>query len=328
MFIRSIGISLPKEKVTIRQPELSKYDHFEDEPEISFYRASAKDSPFSFAKDALDKALANAGLTGDSLSAVIYADSLIKDYAQWSLSAALCEKLGLHGTMFMDIYQACNFLAVVELVIDLLKARPEMKRVVVVTSRVLPSLLGDHSSIEKGAFLSDGGGALIIDKERGDYEILSVATNYNSRLAHFIKLSYGGTEALKKSDRVELWDIRKCKERFWDGREPTYDEDFFSIKNENRKTVLAKALLKSSDVSWTIFPNYCRFYNEDGLKAFPCIDIDKTSVKIGMRFSHMGATDVIVNLHNMSPLIKAKDIVLMNQDGAGHSFTSMLLRKV
>jgi len=328
MFIRSTGIALPDEKVTLGPDFLRSKQHYEDEKEVSFYRASDEDSPLSLACRAAEDALSKAAMNAGDLDAVIYNKSLLKDYEQWSLSSAICNRLKISGTMFLDISQTCNGLAGVELARDLLASRPGFENIMVVTSQILPPRLGSHEQIERGGILSDGGSAWIISRGGGQYEIMSLIGGYNSRICDFIKLPYGGTEALKKSDRVEEWSAAASKDAFWDGREPSYEEDFFGPIRNNIRRSLEMAGIEARDVSFLIFPNYCRLYTSYIVEMFPNIPFEKTSTGVGMSFSHMGASDVQVNLSALHLDIGRGDLVMVHQNGTGLSFASMLLKPV
>ena len=327
MFIKGIGLGLPREKVVLGPEFLKDKTYFEKEKQVSFFRADRNDTPFTLACRAVEDALRKCGIRAMDLDAVIFADSLIKDYQQWSLSAALCNHFKISKKMFLDVYHGCNLLPTIELAKFVLDSNKSFKNIIVVTSRVLPPALGNLEDVDRGAVLSDGACAVILSREAGSYEVLSLVIDYEAELCGLYNLPYGGTELLKDFRGIPKWDIAKLKDEFAGGR-ANFDDFFFVPKKKNIADGLAKAHVKTKDISWLVMPNYCRYYLSASLESFPHIPSERTSADTGMKFSHMGAGDVLINLSDMDPHIAPGDLVFVNPDGVGFTFGSMVLRKI
>lgn len=328
MFIKGIGIALPRNKITLTRAELSSIENFEEEAEASYYKASISDTPLSLALTAVKNALSNAEASPLKVDAIIYADSWLKDYQQWSLASALCRDLGIPDRMFLDIYQGCNLLIAMELAQNIFTGRRDFKNIIIATSKILPPKLGDHKTIDRGSFHSDGAVAVLLNKDDGEFEILSNSILYNAKLCDFVRLPYGGTEALKKSDKAMPFSQVEAKDNFWNGKEPAYDDDFFIPQRKNILMTLQLAGMHPKDISYLVMPNYCRYYNNVRLDMFKTIPLSRTSVETGMRYSHMGAADVMINLNFMLSRMKKGNLILLNQDGAGFTFGSMIIKKI
>lgn len=326
MFISSLGVYLPKRKITLTQDFLKKKEHFEDEKTASFYKADPSESHLSLAVSAAQEAIKNARCDPEKIDAVFYAEAFIKDYQVWSLSAALCDALGIPRKMHLDVFLGCNGVAALQTAMHLFGSQPDAKKILVTASSYLPSRLGKHEFVDRGGILSDAGTAILLDSQAGAYEIVAIRTDYDGSLSHFIKLPYGGSEALKTSDRIEPWSIADQKDSFLEAYADT-SKKISARRRENVTTFLKEQHIRSTDVSYLILPNYCRLYNKYILETFSHLTLEKTSVNVGMQHSHMGAADVFVNLQAMSPQFRPGDLIFVNQDGVGFSFSSMLLRK-
>lgn len=329
MYISGIGTAFGGQKIELTREFLRTKQHLEDEDRVVYYKASDDETPFTLAYAAAADALKSADITAQDLDAVIYANTLLKDYSTWSMSAAICNKLGIIETRFLDIYQGCNGMAAaVELSKDLLGANPSWNNILIATSSVLPEVLGDHETVDRGGIMSDAGSTIVLNRKGGMYKVLSTSLHFLSRINDFIKLPYGGTEELRKTDKVAKWNIVSIKDEFYSGSEPDYDESFNNPRKNNIFETLKLAGVDIKDVSYFITPNYCRFYNSKLCELFTHLPPENFSTDIGMNFSHMGASDIIVDLNAMKERIKSGEVVVLSQDGAGFSFGCIVVRKV
>lgn len=329
MFIASIGKAIPEKRVNLGPDFLRTKGHFEEETAVSYYVASPDDTPFTLAASAAEDALRESTVPASEIDAVIYVNALMKDYASWSLSAALCNHLGIPKAMFLDIYQGCNGLAGVDIAVNMLKARPDMQRILVATSQVLPPLLGSHKTIDRGSIISDGAAAMIIDRNMGDFEIVQLALGYNATVNDIAKVPYGGTEVLKETDVVSAVDGEAMKAAYIEAQQVDIEVQFFMPIAEIVAKTLRDASVAASDVSFVAMPNYCRLFNGWTAQIFPHIPQSNTSVELAMQHSHMGAADAWINLQAMSANIMATSgMAFVFQSGMGYSVGGMLVRPV
>lgn len=329
MFIKNISYVLPGKKMTVGREALSSKEHFEDETKASYYVAGPLDTPSSLAIKAVGSAIRRAGVKKNGCQMVVYAQSLLKDHQAWSLSASICDSLHLKNASFLDIYQGCNGgICALELIDKISPFHKKGDFAIMATSTLLPRTMGDHLTLEKGGFLSDGAAALVLSGDTGQYEILSTDMKYDPSCNEFIKLPYGGTEFAKKGERVGRWDLIGTKEAFTkDSGEEKIFENFLKIRTDSTLSALKKARAGVKDISFVVVPNYCRLYNRDIISLFKHLGPGDLSTDAGMEISHVGAADIFINLARMDGKIKKRSLVAVMQDGAGISSGCAILRK-
>lgn len=329
VFIQSIGLGLPQERVRLGPEFLKTKRHFEDEPEVFFYRAGPQDTPFTLALAASRDAIQKASLEPSRIGAVIFAETLVKDYANWSMSAELCVGLGIPHVPFLDIYQGCNgLMAAIHYARNLLVSDPALENILCVTSLVLPPVLGRHEEMDTGGIFSDGASALVVSRTSGKYEILSLDMLYDAGLNNMIRMDTGGFRHMQTHTAYDPFNVERCKSEFMGDRSRQVLEQFSRLGHQSVQAALKKAEVSAADIRFLVAPNYCRFYLQPIVEMFPHLPPAQMSLDRGMTFSHMDSADIAITLNAMDAAIQPGERGLLHQDGAGFSFGTAVLRKL
>lgn len=144
------------------------------------------------ARDALDRALADVGWTGDQLDAVLCATSFVDDVLP--ATASLIARDASPNAVAFDINAACASAPYAVSVAHAMLAAGAMERVAVCTAE-RPTAWADYEDRESCVYWGDSAGVLLLQRERPDegFRLRCVALSNDNAHPEKVRVRHAGT---------------------------------------------------------------------------------------------------------------------------------------
>lgn len=312
------GIWIPQGKIDLKslreQGRFSEQD-FQEQAYVSLNHDEMKTSRSDVAFSVTQQALQDAGISANQIGFTAFASFSGKDRLGWCQSADLNRRIGNPKTPFMDVYQGCSgVLAAVGVALTKLTMNLEMQSALVAGVDVFPK--SEKWNMDHGVCFGDGGGAWILDKSHGPFEILSFHDEYDADVNDML---YSQDEAYNmkpsKGKFIEEHGIQFVLDRFEDCSRKVYSR------------CLKDAGIRAKDIKSIVIPNFGKDLIE---KIIPIYDmqLSQTTWELGKHSGHMACVDPIVNLYqaNQQQRFLAGDHIYILVHGAGISVIGMIVK--
>ncbi|MFD9792206.1 3-oxoacyl-[acyl-carrier-protein] synthase III C-terminal domain-containing protein [Streptomyces sp. NPDC059070] len=278
-------------------------------------------------------ALAAAGWSGADVDLVTHAWTYHQGHDFWSPANYVAHHIGASTATAIGIQQMCNGgAAALEVAAARMIADPGVARAAVTTAdRFLPPAfdrwLGDYELV-----YGDAGTALLLDREHGPYELLSVATVARSE---YETMHRGDDEFSSMPRTLPRVDVRRTKRAFVaSGAEPRFAATLVEAVLEAVHTALTEAGLAPDDPR-------VRFLALPRLGAGPLEEFFHPAVeRLGLRHAeilnlgggtgHLGAGDSAANLAvlDADKRLAEGEVALLLSLGGGFSWSCVAVRAV
>lgn len=288
---------------------------------------SAPEMAVSAATDALNAA----GWDGASVDMVTHAWTYHQGHDFWSPANYVAHHMGASTATAVGVQQMCNGgAAALEVAAARMIADPSVARSAVTTGDrfLAPAFdrwLGDYELV-----YGDAGTALLLDRERGPYELLSVATVVRSE---YETMHRGDDEFSSMPRTLPRIDVRRTKRAFVaSGAEPAFAAALIEAVLEVVSTALTEAGLTADDPK-------VRFLTLPRLGAGPLAEFFLPAVdRLGLRQAevlnlgggtgHLGAGDSAANLATLhaEKRLAEGEVALLLSLGGGFSWSCVAVR--
>lgn len=312
------GVWIPKNRVDLqsllKNQKITQED-FEEYAYTTLFHGGMGETRSETVFEAANQALKDAGIMASELDLTVFASLTGADRASWSQAADLNRRLEQPLTAFIDVYQGCcGIMAASEVAIMRLLTDSDAKAALVAGVDLFTE--SEKWNADFQTFYGDGAGAWIFVKEKGPFQVLSLACGYDADLNDFIY----------KDD--SKFSLKGSKEKFLESKGIEYIYEHFNRAAEKTfSTCLNDAGISKNQLDYFVVPNLSKSLLEKMMKVYD-FPLSKTSWEIGRGIGHLAGVDPIMNLYlaKKQGKIKSGDHVFIVTHGAGISVMSMIVR--
>ncbi|QTD96711.1 ketoacyl-ACP synthase III family protein [Streptomyces cyanogenus] len=332
LYLRSIGVSLPAERVTLA--EAFEAGHCRPNEFTGSDLVEVPVAPgtpgVELAADAARRALDLAGLPVEQLALLIHATMFSEGPEGWAPVGYVMRELGCGQIPGFEVSQGCNgTLAGVELAAGWLALAPEGAGALVTAG-----LQADLPQVERwrsagfGMAIGDGGSALLLGKEEGIARIEAVNSLTYADLEAMhrgdLPLAQGGTGAPAKVDvpgRAREFAIARRYNQF------DFHRIFTMMYAEVTQRTLKEAGFTTDDLERVVFTNAGAEIIEADLLQPLGLPLSRATWDFGRTIGHIGASDQAISLDHLlrSGQLDAGDRVLLVGGTQGYNVSSVVL---
>lgn len=294
---------------------------------------SPDDSAPEMAVIAGREALKAAGWDGGALDLVAHAWTYHQGHDFWSPAGYVARYLGAPRALAVGIQQMCNGgAAALEVALSRMAADPAVSRCAVTTGDRFPAPVFDRWTGDYEVAYGDSGTALLLDRDEGPYEVLSVASVSRSEFEDMHRGDDDFSDAARPRPTV---DVRRTKRAFVaSGAEPRFAAALIDAIAEAVGTALRDAGLTPDDPSVKVLAlprlgvgTLAEFFDPAvgklGLRHAEALNL-------GTRTGHLGAGDSAANLADLHAQgrLAPGDVALLLTLGGGFTWSCVAVRAV
>lgn len=312
------GVWIPQGRVDLQsllKTNQIKQEDFQEFAYTTLFHGGNGNTRSQTVYEASVQALKDANIPASRLDLTVFASLTGADRPSWSQAADLNRRLEQPLTPFIDVYQGCcGIMAASEVAIMRLIADANAKTALVAGVDLFTET--EKWDADYQTFYGDGAGAWIFAKEKGPFQVLSLACEYDADLNDFIY----------KDDYK--FSLKNSKEHFLASRGVQYIYDHFDRAAEKAlATCLKEAGIGKDQLHYFVIPNFSKSLLEKMLEIYD-FPLSKTSWEIGRGIGHLAGVDPIMNLYlaKEQGKIKTGDHVFILTHGAGISVMSMIVK--
>jgi 3-oxoacyl-[acyl-carrier-protein] synthase-3 len=273
-----------------------------------------------------DRLLTEFDVDPGSLDAVVYFGSSHKDFAVWQAAPHIAHRLGASNAFALELdYVSCGAPVAVRVVRDLLRAEPELTRVLAVAAS-RESYLLDYAN-ERARFMfnfGDGAVAALFEADHPGHEVLGADMIVDGSFSLDVKVPAGGSVEPATAETVaarrhflDVPDPRSMKERL----DPVSVPNFVAVARRAAERSDASlgdvALLCGIHMKRSIHEEICAAV---GVAPDRAMYLDDTG--------HMSGVDPILALDRAwrDGRLAAGDLVLLLAAGTGYTWAATCIR--
>ncbi|MBA3875922.1 MAG: 3-ketoacyl-ACP synthase [Anaerolinea sp.] len=262
----------------------------------------------------------------ESLDAVVYFGSSFKDYQIWQAAPHIAHRLGARGAFALELdYMSCGAPVAVRVIRDLLRAEPELSRVLAVAAS-RESYLLDYANARSRFMFNFGDGAVAALFEGGTsvHQVLGADMIVDGSFSLDVKVPAGGSVEPASAESVaagrhylDVRDPASMKERL----DPISVPNFVAVARravaQSGASMDQVSLLCGIHAKRSIHEALCAAL---GIRSDRAIYLDDTG--------HMSGVDPILGLDRAwrSGRIKDGDLVLLLAAGTGYTWAAVCIR--
>ena len=261
-----------------------------------------------------------------SIDAVVYFGSTYKDYQVWQAAPHIAARLGIRSGFALELdYMSCGSPVAVRVVRDMLRAEPELHRVLAVAASRESSLL-DYGN-ERARFMfnfGDGAVAALFDGGSDRHEVLGTHMLTDGSFSLDVKVPAGGSVEPASAETLaarrhylDVPDPLSMKQRL----DPVSLPNFVAAAEETMARSGASldrvALLCGIHMKRSMHEEICRAL---GVSLEDAVYLDDTG--------HMSGVDPLLGLDRASRdgRLREGDLVLLLAAGTGYTWAGACLR--
>lgn len=327
MFIRSLGIYLPKERMGAEEiAHRAKLPLEVVKEKLGILEKpipGPADHPAEMAVWAAEEALRGANLGPETLDWVISIVEEYKDYPVWATAPYLAQRLGAKGALGMDLNQKCaSFLGALEVARGLMATRGA--KAILVAGGYRNGDLVDYQDPHT-RFLYDlaaGGGAALLTREGTGLRVLSLAHRMDPELALAVKVPVGGTRTPLSPETLSEFYLRVEDPQAMKARlDATSIPTFLKVIQE----ALEEAGYTSEDLDYLALLHMKRSAHRAVLEGLGLREEQSIYLE---RFGHLGQLDPILSLvlARREGKIREGSLVALAVAGVGYFYGAAILR--
>ncbi len=303
---------------------------------IERLRVAAEDEhPSNMAIKAAKAAIESGDIDPLSIDIVVYTQAFFSDHIIWPDYAEIQKEIGAVNANSLKILQQCNgMIAAIDYIYSKMFSDKSVNVALIVAAEKYCKPLMNRWKSSNTAFWGDGASAVIIRRGEASNVILGVSLTTDGTYNRIWQASYKGGTVLPFSNEVTLEKDEMLADFVRSGGVYQTDENMRKIvvdsmvskNNQVLKNVL-KNVNENIEINKVITVNLAT--NWPGKIANSLnVSIENTSSYIAKDYAHMGACDLIFNLHIMRQdgHIQRGDNVVLFSGGAGYSAGCVLIR--
>lgn len=275
---------------------------------------------------AAERLMAECEVDPGSLDAVVYFGSSYKDYAIWQAAPHIAHRIGARNAFALELdYVSCGGPVAVRVVRDLLRAEPELNRVLAVgASR--ESYLLDYAN-ERARFMfnfGDGAVAALFEGDRVEHEVLGAHMISDGSFSLDVKVPAGGSVEPASPETLaggrhalDVPDPASMKERLDPVSVPNFVEVARRTVERSGFGLADVAVLCGIHMKRSIHEEICEAL---GVAPERAVYLDDTG--------HMSGVDPILGLDRAwrAGRIAPGDLVLLLAAGTGYTWAAACVR--
>ena len=261
-----------------------------------------------------------------SLDAVVYFGSTWKDYQVWQAAPHIAHRLGARNAFALELdYVSCGGPVAVRVVRDLLRAEPELKRILAVAASRESYLLDYANQQTRFMFnFGDGAVAALFEGDATEHEVLGAHMIVDGSFSLDVKVPAGGsvepTSAATVAagrHRLDIPDAASMKERLDPVSVPNFVAAARVAAERSGATLDQVALLCGIHMKHSIHEEICAAL---GISVERAVYLDDTG--------HMSGVDPILGLDRArrAGRIADGDLVLLLAAGTGYTWAAACIR--
>ncbi len=261
-----------------------------------------------------------------SLDAVVYFGSTHKDYAVWQAAPWIAHRLGARRSFALELdYVSCGSPVVVRVVRDLLRAEPELIRVLAVAASRESHLLDYTNDRTRFMFnFGDGAVAALFEGGAADHEVLGAHMILDGSFSLDVKVPAGGSVEPASAETVasgrhhlDVLDLASMKERLDPVSVPNFVEAARCAAEKSGASLGEVSLLCGIHMKRSIHEELCGAL---GIKLDRAVYLDDTG--------HMSGVDPLLGLDRAwrAGRIATGDLVLLLAGGTGYTWAAACIR--
>jgi 3-oxoacyl-[acyl-carrier-protein] synthase-3 len=261
-----------------------------------------------------------------SLDAVVYFGSTWKDYQVWQAAPHIAHRLGARNAFALELdYVSCGGPVAVRVVRDLLRAEPELKRILAVAAS-RESYLHDYANQQTRFLfnLGDGAVAALFEGDAVEHEVLGAHMIVDGSFSLDVKVPAGGSVEPPSAEtvaagrhRLDIPDAASMKERLDPVSVPNFVAVARTAVERSGAGLDQVALLCGIHMKRSIHEEICAALGIDPKRA---VYLDDTG--------HMSGVDPILGLDRAwrQGRIADGDLVLLLAAGTGYTWAAACIR--
>lgn len=290
--------------------------------------AAADEHVSDMAVAAAGRLLTESEVDPASIDAVVYFGSTWKDYPVWQASPLIAHRLGCTQAFALELdYVSCGAPVALRVGRDLLRAEPELRRVLLVGACREGHLL-DYGN-ERARFMftfADGAVAALLEAGDGGSEVLGCAMRTDGSFALDVKVPAGGSVAPASAETVaagahalDVADPADMKRRL----DPVSLPSFVAV---------AEAALKASGATLGEVAHLCALHTKRSMHVALCeaLGIPTERATYLDDTGHMSGVDTLLALDRAGRggALADGDLVLLLAAGTGYTWAASVIRWV
>jgi len=295
--------------------------------------ASDNESPSVMAIEAAKSAIERAGIVGKEIDLVVYTQAFLPDHLIWPDYAEIQHAIGAINANSMKILQQCNGqLACLDYVYAKMQVDQSINIVLIVAAEKYAKPLIDRWN-SNALFWGDGASAVLVRRAEETNRILGTKLATDGAFNRLWQASYKGGAVCPISHENRLEKDEMLVDYLRSGGEYQFHSP---LRETISNTMLAKNMQVISDLieqlNGRVRINKIATVNRElswieKLAQLFDLGIEDTSAYLVKNYGHMGACDILFNLHKMlvDGVIERGDGVLLFGAGAGYSVGGVLL---
>ena len=329
-FINGIGTYLP-ETVTVEHAVAEGWYPAED---VEVHRlggaAVAGDTPApDMALRAAEDALKNSGVSADDVGLLLYAATWHQGPEGWIAHAYLQHHLLGNVERAAEVRQGCNgMFTVLDMAAAYLAARPDLRAAMLVAADNYGTPLLNRWSTNLGFILGDAASAVVVSREPGPAELLSVCA-VNVPAAEEV---HRGGEPLFPPGVTVGKELDFGARLFYHITEQTPVMEALAAAQDTMVTVAEQAMAEAGitirDVARIAFMNYSGEVVEQRCMAPFGMTLAESTWGFGRMIGHCGSSDHLLALDHLLKTgeLKAGDHMMWLAMGPGVEFCAAIIR--
>jgi 3-oxoacyl-[acyl-carrier-protein] synthase-3 len=261
-----------------------------------------------------------------SLDAVVYFGSTWKDHAVWQAAPWIAHRLGAAGVFALELdYVSCGSPVAIRVVRDLLRAEPEMRRVLAVAASRESHLL-DYSN-ERSRFMfnfGDGAVAALFEADVSKNLVLGASTVSDGSFSLDVKVPAGGSVEPASHESVDR------RRHFLDVSDPGSMKDRLDPVTLPRFHQVATEALARSNATLADVDLVCSIHMKRSAHRAMLETLGKTEAEAVYLddTGHMSGVDPLLALDRAarSGRVRDGDLVLLIAAGTGYTWAAACVR--
>ena len=335
--IHSTGIYEPKQVVNVEDIKLEEGISEEKIKKLGIERlrvASESEHPSTMAINAARSAIEVGDINPLDIDLVVYTQAFFSDHLIWPDYAEIQKEIGAVNANSLKILQQCNGqVAAIDYVYSKMVADRSVNVALIVGAEKYCKPLMNRWKSSNTAFWGDGASAAIIKRGVLNNEILGTSLATDGTYNRIWQASYKGGTELPFSNEVKLEKDEMLADFVRSGGVYQTDDNMRKIivdsmisKNNQVLTNILKNMSENIKITKVVTINLgINWANQVGQTLN--VSLENTSGYVAKDYAHMGACDLIFNLHKMREdgRIQSGDNVVLFSSGAGYSSGSVLI---
>lgn len=275
---------------------------------------------------AAERLLNENGIDPASLDAVVYFGSAHKDFAVWQAAPFIAHRLGASNAFALELdYMSCGSPVAVRVVRDLLRAEPELNRVLAVAA-ARESYLLDYSNARARFMFNFGDGAVaaLFEADGDGHEVLGTHMITDGSFSLDVKVPAGGSVEPASAESVasrrhflDVPDPLSMKERLDPVSLPNFVAAAEGALKKSGATLSDVALLCGIHMKRSMHNEICEAL---GIPTANAVYLDDTG--------HMSGVDPLLALDraDREGRLQTGDLALLLAAGTGYTWAGACIR--